>query len=264
MGQFYEGTNSLFVEAYDALNRPDRSQVAGDVDFYMGLAERCAGAVLEVACGTGRVTLPLAEAGITITGVDCSEGMLSVARQKASSLTKEARRRLTLVRQDMSELQLDERYGFVFVPFRSFQHLLTSEQQRKALACFHRHLEPAGRLALHLFDPRLDLLTDDQAQLPGLSGTDQATGRRYTADMVQTRFDYVAQVRYDLWRYKELGQDGSVLREDAREMPLRWTYRWELYHLLALTGFVVEAEYSDFRVSPPAYGKELILVGRID
>jgi hypothetical protein len=54
-----------------------------------------------------------------------------------------------------------------------------------------------------------------------------------------------------------------VLAQDTREMALRWTYRWELHHLLRLCGFAVEAEYSDFGRSAPAYGKELILVARV-
>ena len=79
---------------------------------------------------------------------------------------------------------------------------------------------------------------------------------------MQTRFDHLAQTRHDLWRYTKIGSDGKTLREDTREMALRWTYRWELHYLLALCGFSVEAEYSDFQRSPPVYGKELIVIGK--
>lgn len=129
--RFYEGAGSIFVEAYDAFYQPDLPQIAGDIAFYSDLARRSAGAVLEVACGTGRVTLPLAEAGLNITGVDCSEGMLSLARRKAARLPKEAQGRLTLIHQDMTTLQLDQHFSFNFVPFRSFQHLLTSDLQKR-------------------------------------------------------------------------------------------------------------------------------------
>jgi hypothetical protein len=169
---------------------------------------------------------------------------------------------LTLVQQDMTELQMDQRFGFICVPGRSFQHLLTIPLQRKSLDAVHRHLEPGGRLALHLFDPRLDLLIDGNTAAPGLSGTHPETGRRYVADMVETRLDHLAQVRRDLWRYREIGPNGEVIAEDTREMALRWTYRWELHHLLDLCGFAVEAEYSDFAGAPPAYGRELIIVAR--
>ena len=264
MDRFYEDATSIFVEAYDAFYRSDTPQIAGDVAFYRDMAQQSAGPVLEVACGTGRVTLPLAEAGIDITGADLSEGMLSVARRKAATLPEEVQRRLTLIRQDMTTLKLDRQFGFIFVPFRAFQHLLTSDLQARALEAFHSHLMLGGRLALHLFDPRLDLLVDIDAPIPRSSGTHEPTGRRYIAEVERTEFDHLAQIRRDLWRYAEIGAGGTVLREDTRELVLRWTYRWELHHLLALTGFAVEAEYSDFERSPPVYGKELIVVGRAE
>jgi hypothetical protein len=163
----------------------------------------------------------------------------------------------------MSALDLGRRFGFVFVPFRSFQHLLTVDLQRKSLEAIRRHLEPTGRLALHLFDPRLDWLTDAHITLPGHSGTHPETGRRYVGEILRTNFDHLNQIRRDLWRYAQIGSNGEVLVEDTREMALRWTYRWELHHLLNLCGLAVEAEYSDFAGSAPAYGKELILVARV-
>jgi ubiquinone/menaquinone biosynthesis C-methylase UbiE len=219
--------------------------------------------VLELACGTGRIALALAENGFDITGVDISLGMLAVARRKAAGRPASVQARLTLIEQDMSQLKLGRRFGLVFVPARSFQHLLTVDLQRKTLDAIHRHLEPAGRLALHLFDPRLDLLIDAGTTPAGLSGVHPETGLRYVGEVLRTNFDHLNQVRRDLWRYVEVGPDGGVLAEDTREMALRWTYRWELHHLLKLCGFAVEAEYGDFAGCAPAYGKELILVARV-
>ena len=185
-----------------------------------------------------------------------------MARRKSADLPAQLRDRLTWVRQDMSELNLGQRFGFVFVPARSFQHLLTVDLQRQTLAAIRDHLEPHGRLALHLFDPRLDVLSDESKLQPRQSAVHPQTGRRYTSEVVRTRFDHLSQIRRDLWRYAETGPGGEVVREESREMVLRWTYRWELQHLLQLSGFDVEAEYSDFEGSAPAYGKELIMVGR--
>lgn len=264
MDRFYEDESSLFVEAYDAFYRAGLPQYAGDVEFYADLGRRTGGAVLELACGTGRVTLPLAETGLEITGLDSSQGMLSMARRKAAALPVAARRRLTLVHQDMTRLDLDRQFGLIFIPFRSFQHILTIDLQKQVLGALRRHLAPGGRAALHLFDPRLDLLIDETLRPPGVAGTSESSGRRYSAEVARTRFDHTAQIRRDLWRYQEFGPDGQSLREETREMALRWTYRWELHHLLALCDLSVEAEYSDFKGSPPAYGKELVLVAKAD
>jgi SAM-dependent methyltransferase len=261
--QFHEKAGSLFVEAYDAFYSSSRPQIAYDVAFYERVAREVGGPVLELACGTGRIALPLAKAGLHVTGVDRSEAMLAIARSKLAALPASVQERLILVNQDMSALDLGQRFGFVLVPFRSFQALLTIDLQRKSLEAIRRHLEPAGRLALHLFDPRLDWLIDSHIALPGLSGTHPKTGRRYLGEILRTNFDHLNQVRRDLWRYAEIGSNGEVLAEDTREMALRWTYRWELHHLLNLCGLAVEVEYSDFAGSAPAYGKELILVARV-
>jgi ubiquinone/menaquinone biosynthesis C-methylase UbiE len=263
MGQFYEQAGSIFVDAYDAFYSSSAPQIAGDLAFYERIAREVGGPVLELACGTGRIALPLAEAGLQVTGVDRSEAMLTIARRKLAALPASAQARTTLVDQDMSALNLGRRFGFVFVPFRSFQALLTIDLQRKSLEGIRRHLEPTGRLALHLFDPCLDLLTDTKVRLPELSSSHPETGRRYVARILRTNFDHLNQLRRDLWRYAEIGPNGEVLAEDIREMTLRWTYRWELHHLLELCGLTVESEYSDFFGSAPAYGRELILVAKV-
>ena len=263
MDRFYEQAGSLFVEAYDAFYSSSGPYIRSDVAFYERIAREVGGAVLELACGTGRIALPLAQAGLQVTGVDRSEAMLTIARRKLAALPSSVQGRTTLIHQDMSALNLGRRFGFVFVPFRSFQALLTIDLQRKSLEGIRRHLEPTGRLALHLFDPRLDLLIDANVTLPGLSGTHPETGRRYVATILRTNFDHLNQLRRDLWRYAEIGPNGEVLAEDIREMTLRWTYRWELHHLLELCGLTVESEYSDFFGSAPAYGRELILVAKV-
>jgi SAM-dependent methyltransferase len=262
VAEFYGNEGSLFTEAYDAFYADAPPQIAGDAAFYERLARQAGGPVLEVACGTGRIALALAKAGLEVTGVDRSEGMLTIARRKRAGLPTATQERLTLVNQDMTALDLGRRFGLVFVPFRSFQHLLTIDLQRKCLTGILGHLRPEGRLALHLFDPRLDMLIDAGTAPAGLSGTHPESGRRYVGEVLRTDFDHLNQVRRDLWRYSEIGAKGEVLAQATREMALRWTYRWELYHLLSLCGLAVEAEHSDFAGASPAYGRELIVVAR--
>ncbi len=261
--RFYEESGSLFVEAYDAFYSASAPQIIGDVAFYERAAREVGGPVLELACGTGRVALPLAKAGLQVTGVDRSEAMLTIARRKLAALPASVRERLSLVNQDMSALNLDRDFGLILVPFRSFQSLLTIDLQRRSLEAIRPHMAPTGRLILHLFDPRLDWLIDPKAIRPKLSGTHPETGRRYVGEILRTNFSHLDQIRRDLWRYAEIGLNGELLAEDTREMALRWTYRWELHHLLNLCGFAVETEYSDFAGSAPAYGKELVVVAKL-
>ena len=215
MERFYQGAESLFVRAYDAFYREAPPQIAGDVAFYRQLAQRTGGAVLELACGTGRIAVPLAESELDVTGVDISDGMLAIIRQKAAA------RPLTLIAQDMSALHLDRQFGCIIVAFRSFQHLLTVELQRRTLGAIHRHLAPDGRVALHLFDPRIDILVEEAPRQSVLRGTDTASDHTFIGEMLSARFDYLTQIRHDLWRCREYAPDGALLAEDARDMALR-------------------------------------------
>ena len=142
MDQFYEKAGSLFVEAYDAFYSRPGPQIAGDVAFYEGVAREVGGPVLELACGTGRIALPLAKAGLHVTGVDRSEAMLAMARRKLAALLGPVQGSLTLVNQDMSALNLGQRFGCVFVPFRSFQALIYKENRWRLFAAIWSR--PAG------------------------------------------------------------------------------------------------------------------------
>ena len=96
-----------------------------DVPFYSELARESGGPVLELGCGTGRILIPTARAGIDITGLDISQGMLSICEHSLSSESDDVRSRVTLVKCGMTEFSLGKRFPLVTVPFRAFQHLLT-------------------------------------------------------------------------------------------------------------------------------------------
>jgi SAM-dependent methyltransferase len=258
---FYGGT-TLHVRSYDSMNNSNRPVIRGDGNFYLDLAGRSGGAVLEIGVGTGRVALQLVEAGIQVTGLDASAAMLAIASEKAAKA--DFAKRLRLERGDMRTFDLATRdFGLAIVPFRAFQALLTPEDQLLALAAFRRHLRSGGVLALHLFDPDLRFL------IPGATGpvdrqvgVDRDNGQRVEAVLETARFDHVAQVRHDLWRYRAFANDGTIAEEETLALSLRWTYRREMRHLLQLADFVVEAEFSDFDGSAPAYGKEQIWIAR--
>jgi SAM-dependent methyltransferase len=99
--QFYEKPGSLFVEAYDAFYGDSRPQIASMVAFYESVARKVGGPVLELACGTGRIALPLAKAGLHVTGVDRSEAMLTIARRKLAALSASVQERLALISPDL-------------------------------------------------------------------------------------------------------------------------------------------------------------------
>jgi SAM-dependent methyltransferase len=256
---FYAGA-TLHVRSYDSINSSDRPVLQGDISFYLDLAHHAGGDVLEIGVGTGRVALELVKAGIRVTGLDLSADMLAVASERATAGGLAQRLRLECGSMRSFDLAGRE-FGVVIVPFRAFQFLLTPEDQLAALAGFRRHLRAGGILALHLFDPDLRLLVPGATSpLERQIGTDRNTGRRIEAVQETVMLNHVSQVRHDLWRYRAFADDGTIAEEEVLELSLRWTYRWEMRHLLRLAGFTVEAEFSDFAGSPPAYAKEQIWV----
>src|SRR5215831_19480122 len=175
----YEGP---LARNYDALYGVMRDP-SGDAAFYRGLAQESGGPVLELACGTGRVLLPIAALGMSCVGVDASPAMLAALRAKNPPPN------LELVEGRMESFDLgDRRFRLITCPFRAFQHLLDVPAQLAALANVRRHLAPGGTFVLDVFDPNLGRLS-----APAESERLDAT---FMSDGVETR--RFARVRPDL------------------------------------------------------------------
>ena len=130
----------------------------GDTQFYVEEAQKAGSPVLELGCGTGRILLPIAKAGITIVGLDRAPAMLAILRQKLTKLSPEVQGRVALVEGDMRDFEREERFPLVIIPYRAFLHLLTAKAQRQALTCIREHLTDDGRLIFNVFDPNLEVI----------------------------------------------------------------------------------------------------------
>jgi SAM-dependent methyltransferase len=121
-----------------------------EVPFYLALALEHGAPLLELACGTGRLTIPLAREGFAITGLDLSEEMLAVAREKLAREAPEVRARVRLLQGDMRDFGLAERFGLAFIPVASLFHVHLREERRSCLAAIRRHLRPGGTVVVDL------------------------------------------------------------------------------------------------------------------
>ena len=235
--------------------------IQGDVEFFSRLAEK-EKPVLELGCGTGRVALALAEQGLQVDGLDLSEAMLELAREKRAQSSQATQGRLRLFQGDMSDFSLERRYGLIYIAFRSFQALLSRVQQEQCLAAIHRHLLPGGRVAIDLFDPQLDRCFEGTYQEEQLLGEAlHPSGDRICVYSESRRNDAIRQVFAERWRFERWRGEQRVATE--RELlEMRWTYRYEMQGLLEAAGFGELSEFSDFYGAPPAYGREQIWVAR--
>lgn len=232
----------------------------GDVAFYVEEARKAGSPVLEIGCGTGRVLIPTAEAGVEITGLDASKDMLSALRRKVSALDDPVRDRIELVEGDMTGFSLGRRYNLVMIPCRAFLHLLTPEDQRAALGCIREHLADDGRLIMNMFDPRLDVLLDDSSVIMEET-IDVKTGNKVVM-RTSGKHDLERQVLEADFTFEEFDGDGKMVSQVHAPLTLRWIYRYEMQHLLEACGFKVEALYGDFERRPFRYSGEQIWVAR--
>ena len=216
-----------------------------DADLFMiqQAAARCGSPILELACGTGRVLLPLARQGYQVTGVELSAAMLDVARRKAAAegLTG----RITLVQQDMRDLALDGHFTLAFLALNSFVHLLSTDDQLATLGRVHQHLNPGGLLLLDLFNPDLGRLLDFRGQVAlDKVKTDPDTGHRLMRFRTET-VDLGQQIIHTTYIVDEIDAKGHVQRT-LFPFFMRYLFRYELELLLRHAGFEVEAIYGSY------------------
>jgi len=234
-----------WADIYDSVY----SYVRDDIPFYVEMALGSGGPVLELGCGTGRVAIPVAEAGVNITGLDFSQAMLEVARRNERQRATLSGS-ITLLHADMRDFHLDERFALVIIPFRGFLSLLTVEDQVKTLGAIKSHLAPGGRLAFNVFVPDLDMLVQEGDTPYHLRDvTDPDTGRPMVL-WHQSAYDNHNQIMDVRIIAEELDEKGTMLRRFYRDFRIRYAHRWEIYHLLETCGFKVEGLYGDFDRSP--------------
>jgi SAM-dependent methyltransferase len=220
-----------------------------DVEFYVELAQASGGPVLEIGCGTGRVSLPIAAAGIDVVGVDFSTAMLAKAREGAAT-TKDHGGAVEFVQGDMRTLALGRRFPLVIIPARTLCLALTPEEQLKSLCRAAAHLAPRGALAFNLFVPDSDLIADLSEEPFSMGETiHPETGLRCLLSAAN-RPDPVGQTIHSIQTVEELSEDGEVVRTVDLEVDLRYLYPSEIHVMLEQVGLVADQVFGDFDGGP--------------
>jgi SAM-dependent methyltransferase len=236
-----------------------------DVAFFVAAAKESGGPVLEVGCGTGRVLIPTARAGIEIVGLDLSLSMLDVCRNWLLQEPGEVRARVQLVEADMRDFELEQAFKLVTLPFRPFQHLTTVDDQLSCLGSIHRHLEEGGTLILDLFNPSLEALTRENVgqefgEEPAFTTPDGRQVVRRHKIVSRDHFNQINEVELIYYVTRPDGREERLVHS----FPMRYLFRFEAEHLLARSGFEIEHVYADYDKSPygSKYPGELIFVAR--
>jgi len=241
----YQVAAKYYDHAYAA--KPDLV----DLPFYLNLAREIGGPVLELACGTGRVLLPTARAGIEIHGLDNSTAMLQILRANLEREPSEVRNRVSIFAGDIRSFRAPKKYRLVTIPFRPMQHMHTLDDQLNALRTAAAHLDHNGILAFDVFYPKYDLLAtgmgEEILELEWRPGPDPARVvrrffRKDSLDKIQQNFTAT-------FFYRTCVGETLVEEESEAFKMTYYTYP-QLRALFLLAELEPVAEYGSFEKAP--------------
>lgn len=220
------------ANTYDLLH----DSTAFDFPFYLSEAKKARGPVLEVACGTGRIYLRLLEAGVDAYGIDLSKGMLSKLEKKATARGFKPKVKLA----DMRNFRLNKKFSLIIIPFRSFLHLLTIDDQLATLKRIRCHLAKGGKLCLNFFYPSREYISKNfghevpRAKKQGLEWRDFSDFENEPDQIVKSRSRAV--------------KNGRIVAK--WQCKLAFVYKREFELLLRLAGFSRWKVYGGFKMIP--------------
>ena len=239
------------LEAFsDPVNYDREDPSDTGVAFYSALAQEAGGSVLEIACGTGRVTIPIAKLGFPVTGLDIVPGMLERAKSKAAGLP------IRWVEGDARTFDLGEHFRLIFLTGNAFQAFVTNAEQAALLQRVWAHLHDEGLFAFETRNPLFPNTKTREGLFPLLETHTKeedrysfinANGHEVRESTTQV-YDHVTQILH-LTGYKRW-HDGEAEHTKMTRTALRYTFPQELIALLHYNGFIMLRQYGDWNEEP--------------
>ncbi len=241
--KYYRDT-ARFYDAF--VERPDET-------LYLELAERFGSPILELACGTGRITLILAQAGYDITGIELSPEMLEIAQEKLQQLPDDVQSRVSLNHGDMTNFKLDKKFAMVIIPW-SFKFLLTTEDQLACLRQVRKHLADDGVFILDLYPREIIDLDETERYTVEIDGATITRTYTYSTDIL-------AQTRRCDATVDVVHSDGKAERVETKSVVSLIMPR-EAELLVRTAGFEIVEEYggNDFSEYTPDDSKRVLVL----
>lgn len=223
-------------DLYDALQ-----PVGAHAPFYVDVARRQRGAVLELACGTGQITIPVARQGLSTVGLDRSLAMLKAAKRHAAAAGAPG----AFLQGDMRGFALGREFALILVARNSLLHLLSTDDLLAALSAIRRHLTPDGVCAFDIFNPDVRLLARQGGERVRMMEVETARFGALTVEDAR-EYDAATQVSHGTWH---------ISTADRREswtvpMVLRSIFPQELPLLLSAAGLALTERFGDLSRAP--------------
>jgi len=223
--QHYKG---LIAEWYDEWLKERKD----DIDYYSEIFKDFNGRILELACGTGRLLIPIAKSGVAIDGLDSSEGMLNVLRGKAENLGLNG---IELHNQVMESFKLATQYEAIFIASGSFQLLTSAEDALSSLQCIHHCLSDTGFFVLDIFVPCEEIISQKCDSYQVTRDVIRPDGKR---SVVHERYKIriPKQIKYGTYRYEFYDQE-HLTQCIVDDLSIRWYWKDEFVSLLESAHF---------------------------
>jgi SAM-dependent methyltransferase len=250
-------------EFADPVNYDSEDTSDTGIAFYTALAQETGGPILEIACGTGRVSIPIARLGFAVTGVDIVPGMVERARSKAAGLPAR------WVEGDGRTFDLGEQFRLIFLTGNAFQAFLTNADQEALLRRVRAHIHDEGLFAFETRNPLFSASQSREGQFVTLETHEEeeewpsfidSSGREVRLSKTRA-YDHVAQILH--WTTYRRWREGDQEHTKVTRIALRYTFPQELAALLYYNGFSIIRQYGDWNLEPlTAASRSIIVVCR--
>ncbi|MCP9612366.1 class I SAM-dependent methyltransferase [Coprobacter tertius] len=221
------------ADIYDGMNTQ-----TDDLQFYKQWLPRNKDArILELCCGTGRLTIPIAEEGYNISGVDYTPSMLERAKAKA----QEAALEIEFTEADIRNMNLQKKYDLVFIPFNSIHHLYQNEDLFKTFSVVKNHLKTGGLFLLDCFNPNIRYIVDHEKKQTEIARYTTQNGRKIQIKQ-KMRYERKTQINRIEWHYYINGEFDSV-----QNLDMRLFFPQELNSYLEWNGFKIIHKFGSFK-----------------
>jgi len=222
---------------YDANIYDGMNTNLADLQFYKRwLPKNKDARILELCCGTGRLTLPIAKDGYDISGVDYTSSMLEQAKVKAS----EGGLEVEFIEADIRTLDLPEKYDLIFIPFNSIHHLYENDDLFKAFNAVKNHLKAGGLFLLDCFNPNIQFIVEGEKEQKEIAEYTTNDGREVLISQVM-RYENKTQINRIEWHYYINGEFDSI-----QNLDMRLFFPQELDSYLDRNGFNIIHKFGGF------------------
>jgi SAM-dependent methyltransferase len=236
------------AEIYD--DDMGRNVPGEDITFYVQQCSFAQAPILELGCGTGRITLPLVKSGLEVVGIDISLPMLQQLQRKATKqLSTVEQMRLHYCQMDMSACAFNAHFAFILCPYSAFTYLVDQSSQAKTLANIRSHLVPNGLFILDVFVPnqRIMMLPDDYIFHDYQRTLADGTVLKRTKTIQKTAISGINIINRHYYFLDSAGKEQKKITTTDR---IRYYFPNELQNLLQNNGFEVIQVLGDFREQP--------------